>query len=279
MVVLAAGVSAVANGETRRRSRRLEAAGDTGGERPDRPGPRPRLARTGTTFAVTQCGRGGPAGARRTGPCSSWTSDGLVPAGGRQPPAAPGPARTAAADGATLSLRRLNRRYEPPVPLGPDHLLGRRRVPFRRADQLVAPLRPPVRGDGNDQGVRGDRARRSARGGLLRVVHGARRDRGGAASGSQGCRQVSPAGRLAGPPRGGCPPRRARPGRGPSPGRVRQIARAVGSDRLSRSAGARRDTTSADFYLHLVPDSEASPTDDLHLSLLMKDIRRTLAGT
>jgi GNAT superfamily N-acetyltransferase len=31
-----------------------------------------------------------------------------------------------------------------------------------------------------------------------------------------------------------------------------------------------------DFYLHLVPEFEASPTDDLHLMLLMKDIRRTL---
>ena len=31
-----------------------------------------------------------------------------------------------------------------------------------------------------------------------------------------------------------------------------------------------------DFYLHLVPEFEASPTDDLHLVLLMKDIRRTL---
>lgn len=31
-----------------------------------------------------------------------------------------------------------------------------------------------------------------------------------------------------------------------------------------------------DFYLHLVPEFEASPTDDLHLFLLMKDIRRTL---
>jgi GNAT superfamily N-acetyltransferase len=30
------------------------------------------------------------------------------------------------------------------------------------------------------------------------------------------------------------------------------------------------------FYLHLVPDFEQSPTDDLHLVLLMKDIRRTL---
>lgn len=31
-----------------------------------------------------------------------------------------------------------------------------------------------------------------------------------------------------------------------------------------------------DFYLHLVPEFEPSPTDELHLLLLMKDIRRTL---
>jgi len=31
-----------------------------------------------------------------------------------------------------------------------------------------------------------------------------------------------------------------------------------------------------DFYLHLVPEFEQSPTDDLHLVLLMKDIRRAL---
>lgn len=30
------------------------------------------------------------------------------------------------------------------------------------------------------------------------------------------------------------------------------------------------------FHLHLVPEFETSPTDDLHLYLLMKDIRRTL---
>jgi GNAT superfamily N-acetyltransferase len=30
------------------------------------------------------------------------------------------------------------------------------------------------------------------------------------------------------------------------------------------------------FYLHLVPEFEPSPTDDLHLLLLMKDIHRTL---
>jgi GNAT superfamily N-acetyltransferase len=39
----------------------------------------------------------------------------------------------------------------------------------------------------------------------------------------------------------------------------------------AESTGAR------DFYLHLVPEFEQSPTDDLHLVLLMKDIRRTFA--
>jgi hypothetical protein len=32
-----------------------------------------------------------------------------------------------------------------------------------------------------------------------------------------------------------------------------------------------------DFYLHLIPEFEPSPTDELHLVLLMKDIVRTLA--
>jgi len=31
-----------------------------------------------------------------------------------------------------------------------------------------------------------------------------------------------------------------------------------------------------DFYLHLIPEFEAPPTDDLHLVLLMKDIHKTL---
>lgn len=31
-----------------------------------------------------------------------------------------------------------------------------------------------------------------------------------------------------------------------------------------------------DFYRHLVPEFELSPTDELHLVLLMKDIRRSL---
>lgn len=31
-----------------------------------------------------------------------------------------------------------------------------------------------------------------------------------------------------------------------------------------------------EFYLHLVPEFERSPTDELHLVLMLKDIRRTL---
>jgi hypothetical protein len=31
------------------------------------------------------------------------------------------------------------------------------------------------------------------------------------------------------------------------------------------------------FYRHLVPEFEQSPTDPLHLVLLIEDIRRTLA--
>lgn len=30
------------------------------------------------------------------------------------------------------------------------------------------------------------------------------------------------------------------------------------------------------LYLHLVPEFEPSPTDELHLVLLLKDIRKTL---
>ncbi|MDA8366380.1 MAG: GNAT family N-acetyltransferase [Actinomycetota bacterium] len=32
------------------------------------------------------------------------------------------------------------------------------------------------------------------------------------------------------------------------------------------------------FYLHMVPELETSPTDDLHLVLPMKDVRRTLGS-
>src|SRR5437660_10193398 len=51
---------------------------------------------------------------------------------------------------------------------------------------------------------------------------------------------------------------------------------------LSDDIGCRRLLVHAespdarDFYLHLVPEFEPSPTDDLHLVLLMKDVRRSL---
>jgi hypothetical protein len=59
------------------------------------------------------------------------------------------------------------------------------------------------------------------------------------------------------------------------------ITRLVG---LSEDIGCRgllihAETNEArDFYLHLIPELLASPTDDLHLVLLMKDARRTLLG-
>ncbi len=36
-------------------------------------------------------------------------------------------------------------------------------------------------------------------------------------------------------------------------------------------------TEARDFYRHLIPEFESSPTDDLHLILLMKSIRKALA--
>ena len=33
------------------------------------------------------------------------------------------------------------------------------------------------------------------------------------------------------------------------------------------------------FYEHLIPEFERSPTDPLHLLLLLKDIRRTPSGS
>jgi GNAT superfamily N-acetyltransferase len=62
---------------------------------------------------------------------------------------------------------------------------------------------------------------------------------------------------------------------------VDAITRLVG---LSEEIGCRglllhAETTEArDFYRHLIPELEPSPTDELHLVLLMKDARRTLRG-
>jgi GNAT superfamily N-acetyltransferase len=52
---------------------------------------------------------------------------------------------------------------------------------------------------------------------------------------------------------------------------------ALGEEIGCRGLLVHAETTEArDFYRHLVPEFEASPTDELHLFLLMKDIRRTL---
>lgn len=56
--------------------------------------------------------------------------------------------------------------------------------------------------------------------------------------------------------------------------RVAELGTAIGCRGLLVHA----ETDAArDFYLHLIPQFEASPTDPLHLVLLMKDIHRTLA--
>lgn len=55
--------------------------------------------------------------------------------------------------------------------------------------------------------------------------------------------------------------------------RVAELGAAIGCRGLliqSETQAAR------DFYLHLIPEFEQSPTDPLHLVLLMKDIHRTL---
>ena len=60
------------------------------------------------------------------------------------------------------------------------------------------------------------------------------------------------------------------------------FARLLGlSDRIGcRGLLVHAETPQArECYLHLVPEFEPSPTNDLHLLLLVKDIRRTLAGT
>lgn len=56
-------------------------------------------------------------------------------------------------------------------------------------------------------------------------------------------------------------------------GRTAQLGAGIGCRGLLVHA----ETPQArDFYLHLIPEFEPSPTDDLHLVLLMKDILRTL---
>lgn len=72
----------------------------------------------------------------------------------------------------------------------------------------------------------------------------------------------------------------AHEGRGLGAGLLQDVigrTHALGEEIGCRGLLVHAETPDArDFYLHLVPEFEASPTDELHLFLLMKDIRRTL---
>lgn len=69
-------------------------------------------------------------------------------------------------------------------------------------------------------------------------------------------------------------------GRGLGAGLLQDViarTHALGEEIGCRGLLVHAETTEArDFYLHLVPELEPSPTDELHLFLLMKDIRRSL---
>lgn len=70
-------------------------------------------------------------------------------------------------------------------------------------------------------------------------------------------------------------------GRGLGAGLLQDViarTHALGEEIGCRGLLVHAETTEArDFYLYLVPEFEVSPTDELHLFLLMKDIRRTLS--
>jgi hypothetical protein len=69
-------------------------------------------------------------------------------------------------------------------------------------------------------------------------------------------------------------------GRGVGAGMLQDViarTHALGEEIGCRGLLVHAETSDArDFYRHLVPEFDASPTDELHLLLLMKDIRRTL---
>lgn len=56
-------------------------------------------------------------------------------------------------------------------------------------------------------------------------------------------------------------------------GRVATLSDEIGCRGLLIHA---ESPSAPDFYLHLVPEFEQSPTDEMHLVLMLKDIRRTL---
>lgn len=73
---------------------------------------------------------------------------------------------------------------------------------------------------------------------------------------------------------------RTQEGRGLGAGLLTDVIARVAA--LSDEIGCRgllvhaESQTARDFYLHLVPEFEQGPTDELHLVLMLKDIRRTL---
>ncbi len=58
--------------------------------------------------------------------------------------------------------------------------------------------------------------------------------------------------------------------------RVASISQHIGCRGLLVHAESER---ARDFYRHLIPEFETSPTDDLHLVLMLKDIRQALANS
>jgi GNAT superfamily N-acetyltransferase len=56
-------------------------------------------------------------------------------------------------------------------------------------------------------------------------------------------------------------------------GRTAQLGQEIGCRGPLVHAGTEQ---AREFYRHLVPEFESSPSDDLHLVLLMKDILKTL---
>jgi GNAT superfamily N-acetyltransferase len=72
-------------------------------------------------------------------------------------------------------------------------------------------------------------------------------------------------------------------GRGLGAGLLRDVISRVavlGAEIGCRGLLVHAETPEArDFYLHLIGEFERSPTDDLHLLLMMKDIHRTLADS
>ena len=71
-------------------------------------------------------------------------------------------------------------------------------------------------------------------------------------------------------------------GRGLGAGLLRDVIARVAA--ISEEIGCRgllvhcESEQARKFYLHLIPEFEMSPTDELHLVLLLKDIKRTLRG-